>query len=133
MSRIAEGILPAIQLALARIAKGDGLHYTAEDMASILVTRDQFNITPQGITHKPTDASFVPHCGDPLSGSTRLGRLECQVPSRTNYDPEVVKKMMMQLWAEYLAANSDLFHQADGGHRDPGSILSDGRHAKPNG
>jgi hypothetical protein len=28
--------------------------------------------------------------------------------------------MMMQLWAEYLAANSDLFHKkADGGHRDP--------------
>jgi hypothetical protein len=109
MSRIAKGILPAIQLALARIAKGDGLHYMAKNMASILVTRDQFNITPQGITHKPTDASFVPHCGDPRSGSTRLGRLKCEVPSLDNYDPEVVKKMMMQLWAEYLAANSDLF------------------------
>jgi hypothetical protein len=119
MSRIAKGILPAIQLALARIAKGDGLHYMAKDMASILVTRDQFNITPQGITHKPTDASFVPHCGDPRSGSTRLGRLKCEVPSLDNYAPEVVKKMMMQLWAEYLAANSDLFQE---------STLSDGRH-----
>ena len=122
MSRIAKGILPAIQLALARIAKGDGLHYMAKDMASILVTRDQFNITPQGITHKPTDASFVPHCGDPRSGSTRLGRLECEVPSLDNYDPEVVKKMMMQLWAEYLAANSDLFQE---------STLSDDRHLTP--
>jgi hypothetical protein len=119
MSRIAKGILPAIQLALARIAKGDGLHYMAKDMASILVTRDQFNITPQGITHKPTDASFVPHCGDPRSGSTRLGRLKCEVPSLDNYAPEVVKKMMIQLWAEYLAANSDLFQE---------STLSDGRH-----
>jgi hypothetical protein len=119
MSRIAKGILPAIQLALARIAKGDGLHYMAKDMASILVTRDQFNITPQGITHKPTDASFVPHCGDPRSGSMRLGRLECEAPSLDNYDPEVVKKMMMQLWAEYLAANADLFQE---------STLSDDRH-----
>jgi hypothetical protein len=99
-----------------------------ETMASILVTRDQFNITPQGITHKPTDASFVPHCGDPHSGFTRLGRLECEVPSRDNYDPEVVKKIMMQLWAEYLAANSDLFHKAAGGDRDKESGLSDDRH-----
>ena len=29
-------------------------------MASILVRRDQFNITPQGIVHKPTDAA-LPH------------------------------------------------------------------------
>jgi hypothetical protein len=38
--------------------------------------------------------------------------------------------MMMQLWAEYLAANSDLFHkEADGGHRD--CTLSDDRHSTP--
>lgn len=101
-------------------------------MASILVTRDQFNITPQGITHKPTDASFVPHCGDPRSGSTRLGRLECEVPSRDNYDPWVVKRMMMQLWAEYLAANSNLFYKEAGGEdRDTDSSLSDDRRSKP--
>ena len=115
---------------MSRIAKGDGLHYMAGDMASILITRDQFNITPQGITHKPTDASFVPHCGDPRYGSTRLGRLECEVPSRDNYDPEVVKTMMMQLWAEYLAANSDLFVKKTGsGDRDRESSLSDDRHS----
>jgi hypothetical protein len=131
MSRIAKGILPAIQLALARIAKGDGLHYTAGDMASILVTRDQFNITPEGITHKPTDASFVPHCGDPRYGSTRLGRLECEAPSRDNYDPEVVNNIMMQLWAEYLAANSDLFNKKAGGDGDMESDISDDRHSKP--
>jgi hypothetical protein len=104
----------------------------AKEMPSILVTRDQFNITPQGITHKPTDASFVPHCGDPRSGSTRLGRLKCAVPGLDNYDPEVVKKMMMQLWAEYLAANSELFHYDAGGrHRDSESSLSDDRHLTP--
>jgi hypothetical protein len=84
-------------------------------MASILVTRDQFNITPQGVTHKPTDASFVPRCGNPRSGYLRLGRLECEVSGGDNYDPEVVKKMMMQLWAEYLSANSDLFYKETNG------------------
>ena len=38
-------------------------------MASILVRRDRFNITPQGIVHKPTDAAFTPYPGDPYSGS----------------------------------------------------------------
>jgi hypothetical protein len=101
-------------------------------MASILVTRDQFNITPQGVTHKPTDASFVPRCGNPSSGYMRLGRLECEVPSGDNYDPEVVKKMMMQLWAEYLAANSDLLYEVAGGRdRDTERGLSDDRHSTP--
>jgi hypothetical protein len=27
---------------------------------AILVRRDQFNITPQGIIHKPTDSHFAP-------------------------------------------------------------------------
>ena len=98
-------------------------------MASILVTRDQFNITPQGVSHKPTDASFVPRCGNPSSGYLRLGRLECEVPSGDNYDPEVVKKMMMQLWAEYLAANSNLFHKDARGDRDKERGLSDDRHS----
>lgn len=42
-------------------------------MDSNLVKRDQFNISPQGIVHKPTDAAFTPYPGDPLSGTTRLG------------------------------------------------------------
>ena len=37
-------------------------------MANILVRRDQFNITPEGIVHKPTDAAFTPYPGDPHSG-----------------------------------------------------------------
>jgi hypothetical protein len=35
-------------------------------MKSSLVRRDQFNITPQGIVHKPTDAAFTPYAGDPI-------------------------------------------------------------------
>jgi hypothetical protein len=78
-------------------------------MANILVRRDQFNITPQGITHKPTEASFAPHCGDPHSGSMRLGQLESLVPTGYCYDPDDVKRMMRRLWAEYVVANSDVF------------------------
>jgi hypothetical protein len=39
-------------------------------MENILVRRDQFNITPQGIVHKPTDAAFTPNPG----GIHRLGQ-----------------------------------------------------------
>lgn len=74
-------------------------------MASILVRRDQFNITPQGITHKPTDASFSPYIGDPRNGSTRLGQLENAAPAGDSYDPDQVKLMMKQLWAEYVESN----------------------------
>ncbi|MDB5635567.1 MAG: hypothetical protein JWP51_475 [Bradyrhizobium sp.] len=83
-------------------------------MASILVRRDQFNITPQGITHKPTDAFFASHCGDPRFGSMRLGQLGNAASTGDSYDPDEVKRMMKQLWAEYVAANSDLFHDQRG-------------------
>jgi hypothetical protein len=78
-------------------------------MASILVRRDQFNITPQGIIHKPTDSHFAPHAGDPYSGSIRLGQPGNVVPVGEGYDPDQVKSMMMQLWTEYVTANSNLF------------------------
>jgi hypothetical protein len=83
-------------------------------MASILVRRDQFNITPQGIVHKPTDACFAPHPSDPYSGSIRLGQLGNANPVGDRYDPDQVKTMMMQLWREFIAANSDLFNKRQG-------------------
>ena len=79
-------------------------------MASILIRRDQFNITPEGIVHKPTDSHFAPHPGDPYSGSMRLGQLGNVVPVGERYDPDQVKRIMMQLWTEYVTANSNLFH-----------------------
>jgi hypothetical protein len=79
-------------------------------MGSILVTRNQFNITPQGIVHKPTDAYFAPHAGGPYSGSIRLGQLGSANSAADRYDPDQVKKMMMQFWAEFVAANPNLFH-----------------------
>jgi hypothetical protein len=80
-----------------------------EDMASTLVRRDQFNITPQGIIHKPTDAAFTPHAGDPYSGTVRLGQLGNQLTSGEQYSPEDVQRMIKELWAEYIAANPELF------------------------
>jgi hypothetical protein len=109
LSPIAKGALARCSRNIcADIEGGPQLRAT---MASILITRDQFNITPQGITHKPTEASFTPHCGDPLSGSVHLGQLESQVPKGDHYDADVVKEIMTQLWSEYVAANSDLFYQ----------------------
>jgi hypothetical protein len=49
------------------------------NMESSLVRRDQFNITPQAIVHKPTDAAFIPSPGDPFSGIERLGQLRNQI------------------------------------------------------
>jgi hypothetical protein len=78
-------------------------------MASTLVRRDQFNITPQGIIHKPTDAAFTPHAGDPYSGAVRSGQLGTRLPSGEAYSPEDVQRVMEELWAEYVTANRDLF------------------------
>ena len=77
-------------------------------MESILVRRDQFNIAPQGIVHKPTDAAFTPDPSDPYSGSMRSGQLANQHPNR-QFRPGDVQRIMMELWTEYVAANLELF------------------------
>lgn len=74
---------------------------------NILVRRDQFNISPQGIVHKPTDAAFRPHPGDPYLGMFRLGQLGNK--PRPHFDPDHVQRMMRELWAEYVTKNRDLF------------------------
>ena len=73
--------------------------------SNILVRRDQFNITPHGIIHKPTDAAFTPHPGDPHSGEMRNGRLGNALPNMASYNPEEVWRMMRELWTEYVARN----------------------------
>ena len=76
-------------------------------MASTLITRNQFNITSQGIVHKPTDAAFVPHLDDPCSGTMRLGELSNQPPN--GFDSKDVQRIMRELWAEYVSKNPKLF------------------------
>jgi hypothetical protein len=75
-------------------------------MAANLVRRDQFNITPQGIIHKPTDAAFTPFPGDPFSGTRRAGRRA--LANGEEYLPDEVQRIMRELWTEYVTANADL-------------------------
>ena len=60
-------------------------------MANVLVRRDQFNITPQGIVHKPTDAALTPYPGQPYSGITRLGQL-ANNPNGNSFRSEDVQR-----------------------------------------
>ena len=78
-------------------------------MVYTLVRRDQFNITPQGIVHKPTDAAFIPSPGDPHSGTMRLGQLGNGRSHGTEYNPEDVRRMMRELWDEYVVRNPESF------------------------
>ena len=80
-------------------------------MESLLVRRDQFNISPQGIVHKPTDAAFTPDPGDPNSGIERLGQLRHQGPDGSCFDANSVRRMMHELWADYVAKNPNLFRR----------------------
>jgi len=82
-------------------------------MANVLVRRDQFNITPQGIVHKPTDAAFTPYPGNPYSGITRLGHLGNNNTNGTSFSPEDVQRVMSELWAEYVADNRKMFKTGD--------------------
>jgi hypothetical protein len=79
-------------------------------MAGLLVRRDQFNITPGGIVHKPTDAAFIPSPGDPLKGTLRLGSLGAALPNGDKFCARPVNRMMHDLWKEYVKANQALFN-----------------------
>src|SRR5215207_1263566 len=74
-------------------------------MESTLVRRDQFVITPQGIVHKPTDAAFTANPGDPVSGIERLGQLGNKHPNGKSFRTDDVRRMMRELWSEYVASN----------------------------
>jgi hypothetical protein len=74
-----------------------------------LVRRDQFNISPQGIVHKPTDAAFTPYPGNPYSGVSRMGQLANQPPNG-GFEPDDVQRIMRQLWVEYVAKNPERFN-----------------------
>jgi hypothetical protein len=93
-------------------------------MKSSLVRRDQFNITPQGIVHKPTDAAFTPYAGDPYSGMWRLGQLGQKSASGNDYyDPKHVRRIMTELWVEYVSANSAIFARPKETNRPPLVLL----------
>src|SRR5262249_39845385 len=66
----------------------------------ILVRRDQFNITPDGILHKPTDACFVPNRTRDEPGY--FGEAGAPRATADAYDADEVEKVMLHLWAEYI-------------------------------
>jgi hypothetical protein len=73
------------------------------------VTRDQFVVTAQGVTHTPTGATFTPHPRSPTSGSLYQGQLGNVLKNGDDHRPHEVHLMMQQLWAEYVEANPDAF------------------------
>jgi hypothetical protein len=85
---------------------------------NILVRRDQFNITPQGIVHKPTDAAFTPYPGNPYSGITRMGQLGNKHPNGSGFRSDDVQRMMRELWVEYVTGNPKLFKTDE-----PGALM----------
>ena len=85
-----------------------------EAMEHCLVRRDQFNISPQGIVHKPTDASFTPDPSDPFSGTMRLGQL-CSSPRHGGgFRPDDVRRIMRELWVDYVVTHPHLFNSGGG-------------------
>ena len=65
-------------------------------MASTLVTRDQFNVTPQGVVHKPTEAGFIPHSGDPHSVEPASQRRTVPDGARSKDDAGTVDRVRCQ-------------------------------------
>jgi len=82
-------------------------------MASKSVSRDQFEISARGITHKPTGATYTPLPGSPFSGTLNKSQLGNMSKSGDEYRPHEVEEMMEQLWAEYVEANPQEFPSAN--------------------
>ena len=80
-------------------------------MVNELVTRDQFNVTPDGVVHKPTDAAFIPNPSGPSSGTVRLGQLANTHPTAREYPVEDVLRIMSELWAEFLGQATQVYFQ----------------------
>ena len=59
---------------------------------SLPVCRDQFEISPKGIAHKPTRATYTPHPGAPHSGTMNLSQLGIVLPNGEDYQPDEVNR-----------------------------------------
>ena len=75
------------------------------------IQRDEFQISPKGIIHMPTGATYVPHPGAPHAGIMDLGPLE--LSGREDYGPHEMQAIMNQLWGDYVMANPRLFEVFD--------------------
>ena len=82
-------------------------------MSSRPVHRDQFKISPKGITHMPTGVTYTPHPGAPHSGIMNLDHLGNALSNGEDYRPYEVRAMMELLWADYVAVNLRFFEVHD--------------------
>ena len=78
------------------------------------VTREQFVVTAEGVTHTPTGAMFTPHPGSPSSGTWYQGQLGNVLKNGDDHRPHEVHRMMQRLWEEYVADNPYAFKQQNG-------------------
>jgi hypothetical protein len=57
------------------------------------VRRDQFEISPKGIAHTPTGATYTPHPGAPHSRTLNLSKLGNALATGEDYRPNEVQTM----------------------------------------
>ena len=89
------------------------------------VKRDQFSVSPYGVVHKPTDATFTPDPGNLYSGIIRVGHLGRSHPNDGGFKPDDVCRLMNQFWIEYVAAHpKTISPDCQGG--EPESVSSAG-------
>jgi hypothetical protein len=80
-------------------------------MSPTRVQRDQFKISPKGITHTPTGLTYTP--GAPHSGITNLDHLGNVLSNGEDYRAHEVQAMMELFRADYVAANPRFFEVHD--------------------
>ena len=80
-------------------------------MEHVLVRRDQFSISSEGIVHTPTDAAFTPYPENPLFGTERLGQLNSKSPNGNEFSIDDVRRMMRDLWFEYVRTHPHVFRK----------------------
>ena len=65
---------------------------------TIKPTHEEFELSEEGVTHKPTGHCFRPHPGDPGKGFIEAGH---ELEAR-EYNAEAVRAMAVRLWAQHL-------------------------------
>jgi hypothetical protein len=86
------------------------------------VTREQFVVTAEGVTHTPTGATFTPQPGNPYVGNIQSGQLGHKSKSGEDHRPDQVQAMLRRLWAEYVADNPHIIKQKSASIAEPVSV-----------
>ena len=65
---------------------------------------EEFEITDQGITHKPTGYAIIAQTGEPTFATEKKGRLGSLLKDGRDYRPREVRKLARELWHRRVAA-----------------------------